>query len=206
MADRKRDLALFNLAIDSKLLGCDVVALRVDDVAPSGYASDRATIRQKKTDRPVRFVELTDQTRLAIDEYLSGPAGRRGKRGTRCRGTGSVTLVTYRSSEGGARTSEMAEVSQASSPSFRTNHIRRLLRALPWGFPLARGSRKYQEKPRRRHFAFELGRRTRRHASLHSALIKPAEWKTGARCCHPSNRSALCPSEGGIGLVTSYDQ
>ena len=92
MADRKRDLALFNLAIDSKLLGCDVVALRVDDVAPSGYASDRATIRQKKTDRPVRFVELTDQTRLAIDEYLSGPAGRRGKRGTRCRGQAASPL------------------------------------------------------------------------------------------------------------------
>jgi integrase len=70
MADRKRDLALFNLAIDSKLRGCDVVAVRVDDVAPSGYATDRATIRQKKTGRPVRF-ELTDQTRMAIDEYLT---------------------------------------------------------------------------------------------------------------------------------------
>ena len=69
MTDRKRDLALFNLAIDSKLRGCDVVALRVDDVAPSGYAMDRATIKQKKTGRPVRF-ELTDHTRLAIDEYL----------------------------------------------------------------------------------------------------------------------------------------
>lgn len=69
MADRKRDLALFNLAIDSKLRGCDVVAVRVDDVAPSGYSMDRATIRQKKTGRPVRF-ELTDQTRQAIDEYL----------------------------------------------------------------------------------------------------------------------------------------
>ena len=66
---KKRDLALFNLAIDSKLRGCDVVAGRVDDVAPSGYSMDRATIRQKKTGRPVRF-ELTDQTRMAIDEYL----------------------------------------------------------------------------------------------------------------------------------------
>ena len=61
MQERKRDLALFNLAIDSKLRGCDVVAVRVDDVAPSGYAMDRATVRQKKTGRPVRF-ELTDQT------------------------------------------------------------------------------------------------------------------------------------------------
>ena len=66
---KKRDLALFNLAIDSKLRGCDVVAVRVDDVAPSGYSMDRATIRQKKTGRPVRF-ELTDQARQAIDEYL----------------------------------------------------------------------------------------------------------------------------------------
>jgi hypothetical protein len=61
MQERKRDLALFNLAIDSKLRGCDVVGVRVDDVAPSGYAMDRATIRQRKTGRPVRF-ELTDQT------------------------------------------------------------------------------------------------------------------------------------------------
>jgi integrase len=69
MEDRKRDLALFNLAIDSKLRGCDVVAIRVEDVAPSGYALERATIRQKKTGRPVRF-ELTEQTRSAIDGYL----------------------------------------------------------------------------------------------------------------------------------------
>lgn len=67
--DKKRDLALFNLAIDSKLRGCDVVAIRVEDVAPSGYAQNRATIRQKKTGRPVRF-ELTEQTRMAIDDYL----------------------------------------------------------------------------------------------------------------------------------------
>jgi integrase len=66
---RTRDLALFNLAIDSKLRGCDVVAVRVDDVAPNGYALDRATVRQRKTGRPVRF-ELTDQARQSIDEYL----------------------------------------------------------------------------------------------------------------------------------------
>jgi integrase len=66
---RTRDLAMFNLAIDSKLRGCDVVALKVEDVAPNGYAVDRATIRQKKTGRPVKF-ELTDQTREAIDDYL----------------------------------------------------------------------------------------------------------------------------------------
>jgi integrase len=66
---RTRDLAMFNLAIDSKLRGCDVVALKVEDVAPSGYAVDRATVRQKKTGQPVKF-ELTEQTRQAVDDYL----------------------------------------------------------------------------------------------------------------------------------------
>src|SRR3974377_833350 len=66
---RIRELALFNLANDSKLRGCDLVALRVDDIAPSGYATDRATVRQKKTGRPVKF-ELTEATRQAVDDYL----------------------------------------------------------------------------------------------------------------------------------------
>ena len=66
---RTRDLALFNLAIDSKLRGCDLVALRVDDVAPNGYAIDRANVRQRKTGRPVWF-ELTEVTRQALDDYL----------------------------------------------------------------------------------------------------------------------------------------
>jgi integrase len=69
VADRKRDLAMFNLAIDSKLRGCDVVAIKVEDVAPHGYAVDRATVRQKKTGQPVRF-ELTEHTRQAVDDYV----------------------------------------------------------------------------------------------------------------------------------------
>src|SRR6516162_6623117 len=64
-----RDLAMFNLALDSKLRGCDVVAMRVEDVAPNGYALARATVRQRKTGRPVRF-ELTEHTRQAVDDYL----------------------------------------------------------------------------------------------------------------------------------------
>jgi integrase len=66
---RTRDLAMFNLAIDSKIRGCDIVSLRVEDVAPSGYAIDRTTVRQKKTGRPVRF-ELKEQTRQAVDDYI----------------------------------------------------------------------------------------------------------------------------------------
>ena len=72
---RPRDLAMFNLAIDSKLRGCDVVGLKVEDVAPNGYAMERATVRQKKTGQPVRF-ELTEQTREAIDAYVR-TAGRK---------------------------------------------------------------------------------------------------------------------------------
>src|SRR3984893_12408144 len=56
-------------AIDSKLRGCDVVAMKVEDVAPSEYPLARATVRQRKTGRPVRF-ELTEQTRQAVDDYL----------------------------------------------------------------------------------------------------------------------------------------
>ena len=83
---RTRDLAMFNLAIDSKLRGCNVVSLRVEDVAPHGQAVDRATVRQKKTGQPVRF-ELTEQTREAVDAYIRAAgkkpgqllfAGRRG--------------------------------------------------------------------------------------------------------------------------------
>src|ERR1700752_5300269 len=70
IAGRTRDLAMFNLAIDSKLRGCDVVSLRVEDVAPHGLAVDRATVRQKKTGQPVKF-EMTEQTRESIDNYLA---------------------------------------------------------------------------------------------------------------------------------------
>jgi integrase len=78
LAKRKRELALFDLAIDSKLRGCDLVNLRVEDIAPHGYAIDRATVRQKKTSRPVRF-ELTEQTRQAVDDYLTASLGRPGE-------------------------------------------------------------------------------------------------------------------------------
>jgi integrase len=78
LAKGKRDLALFNLAIDSKLRGCDLVSLKVENVAPHGYAIERAMVRQKKTSRPVRF-ELTEQTRQAIDDYLVASLRRPGE-------------------------------------------------------------------------------------------------------------------------------
>jgi hypothetical protein len=65
LAERSRDLALFNLAIDSKLRGCDVVKVSVEDVLLSGTLRSRASVVQKKTGKPVTF-EITDQTRSAI--------------------------------------------------------------------------------------------------------------------------------------------
>ena len=65
---KTRDLALFNLAIDSKLRSCDLVALRVSDVVVSGSIRGRTVIIQQKTGRPVQF-ELTEQTRKAVHDW-----------------------------------------------------------------------------------------------------------------------------------------
>ena len=70
LGKKKRDLALFNLAIDSKLRSCDLVTLRVGDVAQGGQVRERAIVIQQKTGRPVQF-ELTEQTREVIRAWLS---------------------------------------------------------------------------------------------------------------------------------------
>jgi integrase len=64
-----RELALFNLAIDSKLRACDLVKLRVEDLWSGSSIRDRATIIQKKTKRPVQF-EVTEQTKTALMAWL----------------------------------------------------------------------------------------------------------------------------------------
>ena len=69
VAGRMRDLALFDCGIDAKLRGCDLVKLRVSDVAPGGALRQRATMIQKKTGRPVPF-EITDTTREALSAWL----------------------------------------------------------------------------------------------------------------------------------------
>jgi integrase len=75
---RARDLALFNLAIDSKLRGCDLVRLQVDDVCAGGRVRDRATVIQKKTGRPVQF-EITEQTRSSLRDWLPEVDARKGQ-------------------------------------------------------------------------------------------------------------------------------
>ena len=69
LADKKRDLALFNLAIDSKLRGSDLVKVRVSDVSNSGAVASRAMVMQQKTGRPVQF-EITANTKEAIENWI----------------------------------------------------------------------------------------------------------------------------------------
>jgi integrase len=67
---RMRELALFNLAIDSKLRGCDLVSLRVRDICAGGRVNERAIIIQKKTHQPVQF-ELTEPTREVVQRWIA---------------------------------------------------------------------------------------------------------------------------------------
>ena len=69
IANRVRDLALFNLAIDSKLRSCDLVKLRVLDISRGAQVSKRAMVMQQKTQQPVQF-EITAQTREALSNWI----------------------------------------------------------------------------------------------------------------------------------------
>jgi len=69
ISGQHRDLALFNLAIDSKLRACDLLKLRVSDVSNGGRVGSRAIVMQQKTRRPVQF-EITPRTREAISKWI----------------------------------------------------------------------------------------------------------------------------------------
>ncbi len=70
LAHRLRDLALFNLAIDSKLRACDLVRLRVCDMAQGDRVASRAIVMQRKTQRAVQF-KITEQTREAVATWIA---------------------------------------------------------------------------------------------------------------------------------------
>jgi len=70
MGHRTRDLALFNLALDSKLRGCDLVNLKVNDVMRNGKILPRAVVVQQKTHQPVHF-EITEQSRESLLELIN---------------------------------------------------------------------------------------------------------------------------------------
>jgi integrase len=77
IGQRTRNLALFNLALDSKLRSCDLVKLRVSDVSTAGAVSRRAIVMQQKTSQPVQF-EITKYTRESVKAWmlLAGLTGR----------------------------------------------------------------------------------------------------------------------------------
>ena len=79
LAGNSRDLALFNLAIDSKLRGCDLVKLGVSDLVIGGLVRERVTIEQSKTNRPVQS-EVSENTRETIAAWVGRPE----MRGCRC--------------------------------------------------------------------------------------------------------------------------
>ena len=96
LADRARELALFNLAIDSKLRSCDLVKLRVRDVCHGERIAPRAIIMQQKTQRPVQF-EITEQTRDSLSAWIR-LAGRRSDDylfSSRLRGSPHVSTRQY---------------------------------------------------------------------------------------------------------------
>lgn len=72
MTGNARDLAPFNMAVDSKLRGCDLVGLRVRDVFAAGRVNERASMAQSKTGKPVRF-EITESTRVSLDRWIRDP-------------------------------------------------------------------------------------------------------------------------------------
>ncbi|PIL19301.1 hypothetical protein P775_15355 [Puniceibacterium antarcticum] len=72
LAERHRDLALFNTAIDSKLRGCDLIRLRVADIYTAGQVKERAAITQSKTSQPGRF-EITAGTRASLKTWIESP-------------------------------------------------------------------------------------------------------------------------------------
>ena len=72
LAGNLRDLALFNLAIDSKLRGCDLVRLKVADLVIGGRVRERVSVVQSKTGRPVQF-EVSENTRNSVLEWVNTP-------------------------------------------------------------------------------------------------------------------------------------
>lgn len=72
LAGNLRDLALFNVAIDSKLRGCDLAALKVDDLIRDNNVRERVSIIQSKTNKPVQF-ELAENTRETVTNWIGSP-------------------------------------------------------------------------------------------------------------------------------------
>jgi Phage integrase family len=189
---RTRDLAMFNLAIDSKLRGCDLVALRVEDVAPNGYALDRATVRQRKTGRPVRF-ELSEPTRQALEDYL---------RTTGCK-TGECLFPGRRSPDRSLTTRQYARLVSEwvrgiglDTLKFATHSMRRTKVTLIYRRTGNLQDRKYGSVSGRR------GRRCPRDCREDRCVNSPGQ--SSARSARPSTRELRPPGMGrGVNALRS---
>jgi integrase len=107
MESRVRELALFNLGIDSKLRGCDLVGLKVRDICHGDQVASRAMVMQHKTQRPVQF-EITPGTRDAVQKWIkqAGEVGRLRVSESHSRlATFGYAPVTLASSRAGSRNS-----------------------------------------------------------------------------------------------------
>ena len=96
LAEQRRELALFNLAIDSKLRACDLVKLRVRDVCHGQVVAARAIVLQQKTQRPVQF-EITEPTREAVAAWIdyAGPTSEQALFPSRLRGSCHLSTRQY---------------------------------------------------------------------------------------------------------------
>lgn len=112
---------MFNLAIDSKLRGCDLVALRTDEICASGRVRERATILQHKTGHSVQF-EITEQTRASIQDWLNARPGTEVP--TYSRAASTISLILRRAS---TRASCMTGSSalEWTEPAYGTHSMRR---------------------------------------------------------------------------------
>jgi hypothetical protein len=106
MEGRVRELALFNLGIDSKLRGCDLVALKVRDVCHGDQVATRAIVMQHKTQRPVQF-EITQATREALQAWIKQASLKAGGSSSPCSSGGSLKnrsmRISMRFTEGWSR-------------------------------------------------------------------------------------------------------
>ena len=94
LAEKTRDLALFNLAIDSKLRACDLTKLRVRDIAHGEHVSSRAIVMQQKTQHPVQF-EITEQTRMVLEAWKLGSFRRTYAARTSCFRAGRTPQIIF---------------------------------------------------------------------------------------------------------------
>ena len=139
IAENTRDLALFNIAIDSKLRGCDLVCLKVADVYAAGQVKERASIIQSKTQKPVRF-EITEGTRKSTSKWRDDPmmVGCEYFWSGRFHDRSHICTRQYARLVGGWASSVGLEPSSYSTHSMKRTKVAQIYRsAKPWCFSLS---------------------------------------------------------------------